>query len=47
MFALTGDGTTALAVGVLSGGSGNRTSGGTSFVQPINEILAVYGAVLT
>ncbi|MFE3248414.1 S1 family peptidase [Streptomyces sp. NPDC059209] len=47
VFALTGDGTTALAVGVLSGGSGNCTSGGTSFVQPINEILAAYGAVLT
>ncbi|AZM50470.1 serine protease [Streptomyces sp. WAC 06738] len=47
VFTLTGDGTTALAVGVLSGGSGNCTSGGTSFVQPINEILAAYGAVLT
>ncbi|WP_241671912.1 S1 family peptidase [Streptomyces sp. IB2014 016-6] len=47
VFILTGDGTTGLAVGVLSGGSGNCTSGGTSFVQPINEILTAYGAVLT
>ncbi|MFJ4681979.1 S1 family peptidase [Streptomyces sp. NPDC088789] len=47
VFIPTGDGTTGLAVGVLSGGSGNCTSGGTSFVQPINEILAAYGAVLT
>ncbi|WP_407563141.1 S1 family peptidase [Streptomyces sp. 184] len=47
VFTLTGDGTTALAVGVVSGGSGNCTSGGTTFVQPINEILAAYGAVLT
>ncbi|WBB61226.1 S1 family peptidase [Streptomyces sp. WMMC500] len=47
VFTLTGDGTTALAVGIVSGGSGNCTSGGTTFVQPINEILAAYGAVLT
>ncbi|WP_405792720.1 S1 family peptidase [Streptomyces sp. NBC_01506] len=47
VFTITGNGTTGLAIGVLSGGSGNCTSGGTSFVQPINEILAVYGAVLT
>lgn len=47
VFTLTGDGMTALAVGVISGGSGNCTSGGTSFVQPINEILTAYGAVLT
>jgi streptogrisin B len=35
------DGTTLL--GILSGGSGNCTSGGTSFFQPITQILAVYG----
>ncbi|TDD13404.1 hypothetical protein E1287_43295 [Actinomadura sp. KC06] len=34
-------GTTALGVGV--GGSGNCSSGGTSFYQPINEILSAYG----
>lgn len=47
MFTLTGDGATAPAVGVISGGSGDCASGGTSFVQPINEILTAYGAVLT
>ncbi|WP_330172453.1 S1 family peptidase [Streptomyces sp. NBC_01498] len=47
VFTRTGDGTTGLAVGVLSGGSGNCASGATSFVQPINEVLAAYGAVLT
>ncbi|MFE3247233.1 hypothetical protein [Streptomyces sp. NPDC059209] len=47
VFALTGDSTTGLAVGVLSGDSGNCTSGGTSFVQPINELLTAYGTVLT
>jgi streptogrisin C len=31
---------------VLSGGSGNCTSGGTTFFQPVNEILAVYGLTL-
>jgi streptogrisin C len=29
--------------GVLSGGSGNCTVGGTTFFQPVNEILATYG----
>ncbi|TDB89976.1 streptogrisin B precursor [Actinomadura sp. KC216] len=33
-------GTLALGVGI--GGSGNCTSGGTSFYQPINEILSAY-----
>lgn len=47
VFTLTGDGATAPAVGVISGGSGDCASGGTSFVQPINEILTAYGAVLT
>ncbi|MDC0711556.1 ricin-type beta-trefoil lectin domain protein [Stigmatella sp. ncwal1] len=35
------------AQGVTSGGSGNCTSGGTTFFQPVNEILGVYGLSLT
>jgi streptogrisin C len=35
------------AQGVTSGGSGNCTSGGTTFFQPINPILSVYGLSLT
>ncbi|WP_436495137.1 alpha-lytic protease prodomain-containing protein [Actinokineospora sp. HUAS TT18] len=31
------------AQGVTSGGSGNCTSGGTIYFQPVNEILQVYG----
>ncbi|MFI0372174.1 carbohydrate-binding protein [Actinomadura sp. 1N219] len=34
------------AQGVTSGGSGNCSSGGTTFYQPINEILQVYGLTL-
>jgi streptogrisin C len=34
------------AQGVTSGGSGNCTSGGTMFFQPINEILGAYGLSL-
>jgi hypothetical protein len=34
------------AQGVTSGGSGNCSSGGTTFFQPINEILNVYGLTL-
>jgi streptogrisin C len=34
------------AQGVTSGGSGNCTSGGTTFFQPVNEILATYGLTL-
>lgn len=37
-------GTTAL--GLISGGSGNCTSGGTTFHQPITEVLAAYGLTL-
>lgn len=40
---LTGD----QAQGVTSGGSGNCTSGGTIYFQPVNEILSVYGLRLT
>ncbi|MCX4903602.1 S1 family peptidase [Streptomyces sp. NBC_00878] len=30
-------------IGILSGGSGNCTSGGTTFYQPIQEVLNTYG----
>jgi streptogrisin C len=40
---LTGD----QAQGVTSGGSGNCSSGGTTFFQPVNEILGAYGLSLT
>ncbi|GAA1261554.1 alpha-lytic protease prodomain-containing protein [Saccharothrix xinjiangensis] len=39
---LTGD----QAQGVTSGGSGNCTSGGTIYFQPVNEILQAYGLKL-
>jgi streptogrisin C len=35
------------AQGVTSGGSGNCSSGGTTYFQPIGEILSVYGLSLT
>ena len=35
------------AQGVTSGGSGDCTSGGTTWFQPVNEILQVYGLSLT
>lgn len=34
------------AQGVTSGGSGNCTSGGTTFFQPVNEILSTYNLKL-
>ena len=34
------------AQGVTSGGSGNCTSGGTTYFQPVNEILSAYGLSL-
>jgi streptogrisin C len=34
------------AQGVTSGGSGNCTSGGTMYYQPVNEILQAYGLTL-
>jgi streptogrisin C len=34
------------AQGVTSGGSGNCSTGGTTFFQPVNEILNVYGLSL-
>ena len=35
------------AQGVTSGGTGNCTSGGTMWFQPVNEILTTYGLSLT
>ncbi|KAB8190250.1 trypsin-like serine protease [Nonomuraea phyllanthi] len=35
------------AQGVTSGGSGNCTFGGTTYHQPVNEILSAYGLTLT
>ncbi|MFD5829534.1 S1 family peptidase [Lentzea sp. NPDC060358] len=35
------------AQGVTSGGSGDCTSGGTTYYQPVNEILEAYGLTLT
>jgi streptogrisin C len=35
------------AQGVTSGGSGNCTTGGTTYFQPVNEILSAYGLTLT
>ena len=36
----------AQAQGVTSGGSGNCSSGGTTYFQPVNEILSTYGLTL-
>lgn len=33
-------------IGILSGGSGNCTTGGTTFYQPIQEILSAYGVTI-
>ncbi|WP_329102079.1 S1 family peptidase [Micromonospora sp. NBC_01699] len=40
------DPATGAILGILSGGSGNCTSGGTTYYQPIAEILAAYGVTL-
>ncbi|HEX6357987.1 S1 family peptidase [Actinophytocola sp.] len=37
---------TVTALGLTSGGSGNCSSGGTTFFQPVNEALSAYGASL-
>ncbi|MGW5558950.1 S1 family peptidase [Micromonospora sp. NPDC003944] len=37
---------TGTILGILSGGSGNCTTGGTTFYQPIAEVLAAYGLTL-
>ncbi|MFG1841628.1 S1 family peptidase [Micromonospora sp. DT228] len=34
---------TGTILGILSGGSGNCTAGGTTYYQPIGEVLAAYG----
>ncbi|HEV7652373.1 MAG TPA: S1 family peptidase [Actinophytocola sp.] len=41
-----GSGTTVYAVGLSSGGSGNCTSGGTTYIQPVTEPLSVYGLTM-
>ena len=33
----------SVALGITSGGSGNCSSGGTTFFQPVTEVLSVYG----
>lgn len=35
-----------IILGILSGGTGNCTTGGTTYYQPIAEILAVYGLTI-
>ncbi|MFG1765383.1 S1 family peptidase [Micromonospora parva] len=37
---------TGTILGILSGGSGNCTAGGTTYYQPIAEVLAAYGLTL-
>ncbi|MFD6683998.1 S1 family peptidase [Micromonospora parva] len=37
---------TGTILGILSGGSGNCTTGGTTYYQPIAEVLAAYGLTL-
>ncbi|HZM78849.1 MAG TPA: S1 family peptidase [Candidatus Limnocylindrales bacterium] len=37
---------TGQIIGILSGGSGNCTTGGITFYQPIGEILAAYGVTI-
>jgi hypothetical protein len=41
-----GAGSTVRALGLTSGGSGNCSSGGTTYYQPITEPLSVYGLTL-
>jgi streptogrisin C len=41
-----GSGTRVTALGMTSGGSGNCSVGGTTFFQPVNEALSVYGLTL-
>jgi streptogrisin B len=37
---------TGTVLGILSGGSGSCTTGGTSYYQPINEVLAAYAVTI-
>lgn len=39
-------GSRVTAIGLTSGGSGNCRSGGTTYFQPVNEALSVYGLTL-
>jgi len=41
-----GSGTRVTALGMTSGGSGNCSSGGTTYFQPVNEALSAYGLTL-
>jgi streptogrisin C len=41
-----GSGTRVQAQGMTSGGSGNCSSGGTTYFQPVNEALSAYGMTL-
>ncbi|OLF08054.1 hypothetical protein BLA60_24605 [Actinophytocola xinjiangensis] len=41
-----GAGSTVRAIGMVAGGSGNCTTGGVTYAQPIQEVLAVYGLTL-
>ncbi len=41
-----GSGTRVTAFGLLSGGSGNCSTGGTTFYQPVTEALRAYGLFL-
>jgi streptogrisin C len=41
-----GSGTRVQAQGMTSGGSGNCSSGGTTYFQPVNEALSAYGLSL-
>ncbi len=41
-----GAGTRVTALGLTSGGSGNCTSGGTTYFQPVGEVLATYSLTL-
>ena len=36
----------AVALGLTSGGSGNCSSGGTTYFQPVTEALAAYGVTI-
>jgi streptogrisin C len=41
-----GSGTRVTALGLLSGGSGDCTSGGVTYYQPVGEVLSNYGLTL-
>ena len=41
-----GSGTRAIALGLLSGGTGDCSIGGTTFYQPLPEVLSAYRMTL-